>query len=321
MPIVERTAVTSLRALMAGTLDYAGLFPPASLDMSAGVANYARYREHPQRWLLGRFVLPASRFEEFLAEREQVEPVDEDEVRTDAGPDEAVEHPWRLSGILFVSDELAIVEEYNRGVHGAVFESVELLVSTPEEIEELHRPPESRVRIFFEIPAESAGELLPLIRREGGCAKLRMGGAEAEAFPPVEAVAEFIAQCAELGVPFKATAGLHHALRGSYALTDAVDSPRGTMHGFLNLFTAAAIAWSARRAGGAVRREAIAACLADTERLHWDFTGIGLSWNGEPLAPLIDLNTLAEVRTKFALSFGSCSFEEPVDELRKLGLL
>jgi hypothetical protein len=321
MPTMQRTAAASLRALMAGTLDYAGLFPPASLEMSDSVANYARYREHAQRWLLGRFVLPASRFEEFLAAHEQVVPLDEDEVRTDAGPDEAVEHPWRLSGILFASDELAVVEEYNRGVHGAVFESVELLVSTPEEIEDLHPPPESRIRMFFEIPVERAGELLPLIRSAGGCAKLRMGGVAAEAFPSVEEVAEFVAQCAELGVPFKATAGLHHALRGSYALTYAADSPRAKMHGFLNLFTAAAIAWCSRRSGGAVSREALAACLADTERLHWDFTEVGLSWIGQPLAPLIDLNTLAEVRTKFALNFGSCSFEEPVDELGELKLL
>ena len=306
---------------MAGALDYAGLFPPASLEMSASVANYARYLNHPQRWLLGRFVLPASRFDEFLAAHEQVEPLDEDELRTDAGPDEAVEHPWRLSGILFASDELAIVEEYNRGVHGAVFESVELLVSTPEEIEDLHRPPESRIRTFFEIPVERAGELLPLIRREGGCAKLRMGGDAAEAFPMVEAVAEFVARCAELDLPFKVTAGLHHALRGSYALTSAADSPRGSMHGFLNLFTAAAIAWCARRSGGAVPRGALAACLADTERLHWDFTEIGLNWIGQPPATLIDLDTLAEVRTKFALSFGSCSFEEPVAELHELKLL
>ena len=57
----------------------------------------------------------------------------------------------------------------------------------------------------------------------GGRVKLRCGGAS---IPSAEQVALVIASCREAGVPFKATAGLHHPVR------------RGAEHGFLNLLAA-----------------------------------------------------------------------------------
>jgi hypothetical protein len=327
MPTMEKIAAASLKALLGGTLDYAGLFAPASLNMKASVANYARYLRHPQRWLLGRFVLPAAKLEEFLEAHERVVPLDEDEVRTDAGPDEALEHPWRLTAIFSgdvlsgdMASELDAIEEFNRGTHGAVFESAEVRVSTPEEVAEVQRVQIPGIRMFMEIPPEQTGELLPLIGRRGGHAKLRMGGVVAEAIPSVETTADFVARCAELEVSFKATAGLHHALRGEHPLSYAADSAQSTVHGFLNLFTAAAIAWNARRSGAPVSRATLAASLADSDRVHWDFTETAL-WTGYPEPLRIDVGMLDEVRTKFALSFGSCSFEEPVEELHELGLL
>ena len=53
----------SLRALLTRTIDYAGLFPPASLDLEAALRNYAEYVRTPERWMLGAFVLPVGKFE------------------------------------------------------------------------------------------------------------------------------------------------------------------------------------------------------------------------------------------------------------------
>src|SRR6266496_109955 len=92
MSTAVRSIAASLRTLLAGALDYAGLYPPASLTMVQSVANYAHYLHHPHSWLLGRFVLPASRLDEFLAARERVAPVDE--AKVDGGPVDAIEHPW-----------------------------------------------------------------------------------------------------------------------------------------------------------------------------------------------------------------------------------
>jgi hypothetical protein len=204
---------------------------------------------------------------------------------------------------------------------GAVIDSVEVRVSKQEEIELVcqYQPPGTTA--FFEIAPESADELLPMVRRAGGCAKLRAGGVAAEAFPSVETIAGFLARCSELGVPFKATAGLHHPLRCTRPFTYDADSPRGAMHGFLNLFTAAAIAWSARKSGSATPRLPLATCLADPERANWHFGDDAMTWSGDRQPVRIELDALSAMRSNFALSFGSCSFEEPIQEMRELGLL
>ena len=333
MSTAVRSVAASLRTLLASAIDYAGLYPPTSLAMVHSVANYANYLHHPHSWLLGRFVLPASRLDEFLEARERVAPVDE--AKDDAGPVQAIEHPWRLSAILSgdFAHEIEVIRVFNHGTHGALIEAVELCVSTPEEIKEVHRLAAPGIRVFFEVKPEQAAELLPLISHEAsqvgdharglaGCyAKLRTGGVVAEAIPPVEAIVDFLVRCAEFHLPFKATAGLHHALRCEAPLTYEADAPRSTMYGFLNLFTAALIEWAAHKSGGPAPREMLATCLADWERKHWWFTDHTFTWRGAEAPLQFQLDTLAEMRSKFALSFGSCSFEEPIDELRALELL
>src|SRR5581483_1252946 len=57
--------MNAVRALMAGAIDYAGLFAPASLPMADAVRNYARYQTGPHAWALGNFVVPLDRLKEF----------------------------------------------------------------------------------------------------------------------------------------------------------------------------------------------------------------------------------------------------------------
>jgi len=292
--------------LLDGMIDYAGLFPPASLDMMTCVTKYSRYLNGPWRWALGRFVLPVARLDEFLNAQEN-----------------AAADPWRLSGIVSssIAADLAAVEEFNRKAPCAVMDSVEVRVRNAQEIALVAKHLPMGAIAFFEVAPEQAGELLPIVRATGGRAKLRTGGVVPEAFPSVEQIAEFIARCAELGVPFKATAGLHHPLRCVRSLTYEPESREGMMHGFLNLFTAAAIAWSAARAGSALPRTALAACLADGERANWHFGEDALTWSGEAAPMRIDLELLRLMRSEFALSFGSCSFEEPLCDLHEFDLL
>jgi hypothetical protein len=298
-----RVTAASLRVLLERIIDYAGLFPPASLDMRTSVNHYARYLRHPQSWALGRFVLPLSRLDEFVSARES-----------------AASEPWHLSGIVSANavSDLAAADSFNRLACGARIDSVEVRVSTLEEIELVceHRPPDTTV--FFEIASESADELLPIISSVGSFAKLRTGGVSAEVFPSIETIASFLQRCAELHVPFKATAGLHHPLRGVHSLTHNTNFPQAAMHGFLNLFTAAAIASSS---GGFDRRAMLATCLSDPERANWHFGEDALTWSGDEQPVRIELDTLRAMRSNFALSFGSCSFEEPIQEMRELDLL
>lgn len=301
-----RATAASLRVFLDRIIDYAGLFAPASLDMTASVKNYSRYLNHPQRWALGRFVLPAARLDEFMNAQKNI----------------AVE-PWQVSGIISgnIQQDLEAVDTFNRNSTCAVMDSVEVRVRNLDEIELVckHRP--RGAIALYEVSLEQADLLLPILRHIGGSAKLRTGGVVQEAFPAVEQIAGFIARCAELGVPFKATAGLHHPLHCICPLTYESNSPVATMHGFLNLFTAAAIAWSAVRSGGAVSRKVLATCLADGARANWRFDEDALTWSGGEEPIRIGIELLRLMRSDFALSFGSCSFEEPLRDLREIDLL
>ncbi|MBZ5726102.1 MAG: hypothetical protein LAP87_14020 [Acidobacteriia bacterium] len=151
----------------------------------------------------------------------------------------------------------------------------------------------------------------PLAEIEGAYAKIRTGGLTPEAIPASEAVAEFLCQAAARRLPCKATAGLHHPLRALHPLTYAPDSPRATMHGFVNVFAAAAFAWH-----GMDRPETIGV-LNESRPDAFEFLDDRMRWRERTL-------TTAQVeaaRRDFAHSFGSCSLTEPVSDLRALGWL
>jgi hypothetical protein len=151
----------------------------------------------------------------------------------------------------------------------------------------------------------------PMEQIEGAFAKVRTGGLTAATIVPASELAEFLCRAAALRLPFKATAGLHHALRSERALTYEPASERATMHGFLNLFAAAAFAWHGHD------REAVLGMLVEREARAFDFREDALVLHGHRLTT----EKIRAARRYFAHSFGSCSFEEPVSELRDLGLI
>jgi hypothetical protein len=149
-----------------------------------------------------------------------------------------------------------------------------------------------------------------VLARTGRRAKMRTGGVTAASVPSPEAVVRFMSACINAGVPFKATAGLHHAIGGRYALTYEADSAHATMYGYLNLFAAAALL-----VGHASAEDAVHVLTgSDASQVH--FTDRAMTW-GETS---IDRTRLAHLREHVAISFGSCSFAEPVAESRALGM-
>lgn len=144
----------------------------------------------------------------------------------------------------------------------------------------------------------------------GAFAKIRTGGLTPEAIPSVERIADFLRYTSQHRIPFKATAGLHHPVRSLRPLTYAADSPRAVMHGFLNVFVAAAFAWF----GEDDRLEDM---LREEDPRAFAFAGDVLQWRGYGLTA----GQIQEARREYAHSFGSCSFEEPVADLRELGYL
>jgi hypothetical protein len=314
--------IEPIRILMTGLIDYAGLFPPAKLGMAQAVEAYARARRGAQAWVLGRFICPASRLREFSESAAALMPG----TYATSGYREhgELEEPWRVSVLIDgrLEADLELIgafnrrhEEEDRGL--ALADALELKVSRPGEIDEaIERIPDDFYP-FFEFPGEvlSGGDVRGYVAALAGhmaAAKIRTGGVTTDAFPTPTRVAAFLLACHRADVPFKATAGLHHPVRAEYPLTYEPGAARGVMHGFLNVFLAAAMV----RERGA--REEVAARVLEEERAEaFCFTPEGVRFGDLVLDPM----QIAHARETFALSYGSCSFEEPVAELRGLGLL
>ncbi|HEY3133967.1 MAG TPA: hypothetical protein VGJ47_04990 [Gemmatimonadaceae bacterium] len=294
----------SVDALLTGLVDYAGLFPPASEDMRPALENYSSYLKGPDRRALGRFIVPFSRLREL------------EEVGADLMPRGKRGLPWQLS-VLVAEDVRTAGEEimrFNRrhatATGGrAVIDVVELKASTADEIRHQKRDLPNELTAYFEIPL--SGDLTRLMKAlvsVSARAKIRTGGVTPQAFPPAQAIIDFIVACGREHVPFKATAGLHHPLRGEYRLTYEPESPKGVMYGFLNVFLAAALIFS-----GEPEETALVA-LEETDPSALAFDDGVIRWRDK----VVTADQMTASRARFAIAFGSCSFREPLDELAHL---
>lgn len=313
------------RVLMGGLIDYAGLFPPAKLGMADSVRNYDAYLRSPEAWMLGRFILPVSKLEEFRAATRELLP----KLMQDEAP--AYEQPWLISAIIDgeLDRDLDAIFAFNHrhaqaGNGLALIDAVELKVpdaagsASLDFIDRAIETMPDELYAFFEIPARNLADCRGLIAGLAGAdaaAKIRTGGVTADSFPPSDAIASFLQACAAADVPFKATAGLHHAVRAHHPLTYEPGCPKGLMHGYLNLFTAAALVRTHHV-------EPAVACevLETTDPRAFTFGDTLLTWQHPTRGSYgLTVEQLAHTREMFALSYGSCSFDEPVTELRQLG--
>jgi len=279
--------------MLHSAIDYAGLFPPASLAMSQAVLNYAEYRAADSAWALGRFIIPASRLIEL--------------------PDPVLGQTWNLS-VLLGTDSKAdsdSIRAFQTRFPASIC-SIEARAANEVDMDKVQGLfPE--FSIFFEISIqENLPELLEAIRRRNARAKIRTGGISRDLFPSPSELGRFLICAAERQVPFKATAGLHHAMRWTYPLTYERASLFATMHGFLNLILASAAAFAG------FRREIVELILAEENKnsFHFDEGGV-LSWHEWNFSSRL----IYEMRYQFLLSFGSCSFLEPISEMKALGIL
>lgn len=293
--------MSSARAFLSEIIDYAGLFPPARLRMDDAVREYARYRRSSDNDLLGRFILPSSRLGEFASAAQSFLSADGSE-------------PWRVSAIVSAGNDADIdsISEFNGEQSGVRVDAIEMPVHSTGEIEWAANQFGKSFKLFLEPPITSdCSALLTSAARVGAAAKLRTGGVVPGAIPSAESVLRFIDTCATLDLPFKATAGLHHAIRGRYPLTYERNAPYGVMFGYLNVFLAATF----RRVG--LAEPALLALLQEEDASSITFDDAGVHWRGNSA----DIQHLTGTRESLAVSFGSCSFTEPVDEAMHLHLI
>jgi hypothetical protein len=279
-------------------VDYAGLFPPASCSMHEAVANYAAYRMGPDRSMLGRFVLAASRLREF----------GESVAMQGFFPGRG--EPWRLSVVFGANhpDELSRIADFDAAyeLHGLKVEAIEAKVASPGEIVGVAERFRSEWEWYFELPhLEHYDALVQAVRTVGGAAKIRTGGTAADSFPTPLQLCRFLMAVTRHGVPFKATAGLHHPWRGQYPLTYARGSEQHLMYGFMNVLVATAVL----RDGG--EPEVAQAVLMESDPAAFEQSADAITWRGTRFT----FDALAAARVDGFRGFGSCSFREPVDEL------
>lgn len=298
----------SARSLLSELIDYAGLFPPASLGMESAMRAYEEYRSGIDRSFVGRFIVPASRLDEMVAYGAEIFP------RGDHAA------PWKLSVTTAVdsdTDRNAILH-FNCSHHtgsnlgNAVCDAVEMPVADSAAVRNALTSYADFFKLFLEVPLGTDPD--PLIRAMAGtraAAKMRTGGVTAQSIPSSAEITRFMRACKIHGVPFKATAGLHHAVRGEYALTYQDDSPSGEMFGYLNVFLAGAFL------DAGLEDTDVANILEEKDPAAFQFDDFGVSWRSNR----IGVDALERSRRQFMLSYGSCSFTEPLAEARELELV
>jgi hypothetical protein len=305
------TTAAALRRLLNGAIDYAGLFPPAQLELGPAVKNYARYLRSEDAWMLSTFVLPIGQFG-------QVQPYLSD---FDGS------YPLRVSALGQKTNNATGFDQAWQGITAAVretgaarmdlFSVVQLELALPpdpdaEMIGALDRVSgELELPVFCEAPAADAVRTIALLAQNNTTKhaplgfKLRTGGIAADAFPTSDEIACVLVAATRDAVPIKFTAGLHHPVR------QFRDEAGGKMHGFLNVFGAGVLCaehgWDENLTAQMLEDEDPAAFSFDADVFRWrDWAITADAING---------------RRRLVTSFGSCSFDEPRDDLRALRLL
>ncbi len=302
--VLSGTGHDALHSLLSGLIDYAGLFPPAGLAMDAAVRNYNSYISGEHSWMLGRLIVPAVRLEEYA-----------DNVRN-AGIDASA---WSLS-VLATPADTAPVGRFNTGADesgaGGIgsIDTIEVKAPNAREIQDTAQVFGKNYQLYFETPPETWRSLLPAIGVARARAKIRTGGEAAAAIPEESRVLEFLRIASERRVAFKATAGLHHPLRGMQRLTYKPDSAEAVMHGFVNVFCAAVLLWQEPD----LRQEA-AWMLGERDADAITMDEMSMTWHNSGVT--LTAEQIQQAREQFCISFGSCSFTEPIEDLRALGWL
>ncbi len=301
-----RLILDARTASFAALIDYAGLFPPASLDMADAVATYRQARKSRTRWVAGRFLCQASRLEELAGVLMATFSVGED--------------PWEIGVVFDMAPGRAasLAQTFHAEMQpAAVIASAEAkpaertaisLSTLVDTLASIQPEAVAFIEVFRPGPFEDQIEAVAVaLRQRGrvGGVKLRCGGADASMFPEPETVASFILSAANARLPFKVTAGLHLPIRHFDADLDTWS------HGFVNILVATAAA----EAGHPI--ETLTDIVAETDTDAFKISTAFVTWR--------DLSipgpAMRRVRTQGFVGFGSCYFFEPIAALESMSFL
>jgi hypothetical protein len=323
----------STRAFLSGLIDYAGLFPPAQLPMEQSIHNYICYLRDPDSWMLGRFICPAARLAELSAFQQAFTQL-ERPLNISALGRSGKDANTFLDGLRQDLQDISRFRETHGnhveidvyevklppGIPASVQQTTDLtslLQQAAQLIEQLGPP---KLNLFFETALAGSAwqnalentisamntfnksQLDPHSQPAGF--KLRCGGVDASAFPSTFQVAAVLATCRQARIPLKLTAGLHHPFR------HFDPSLQANMHGFINLFAAGILAPNLDLAQ-------LQEVIDDQNPDNFILDSTGLRWQKYSAVT----STIIKDRHEALISFGSCSFDEPREDLRQLGFI
>jgi hypothetical protein len=318
---------------MRGIIDYAGLFPPADLSLDTSLQKYSTYRKSDDEWMLSRYIIPAARLEElkpyhdtlfvnggpykFSVLGKRAETISDyyEDLQNIARSIESFhnEHGTAVTSdvlelklpreAVFANDEALLTEIYAKTA-----EIIGAKKAFPTEVffeGIFDKNWEKEIGLTLEVMAEHNKKNKGEKTVRAGF-KLRCGGVEASMFPSVEQVAYSLNKVRDCSLPLKCTAGLHHPVR-HYDHT-----VKTKMHGFLNVFGGAMLGYAHDFSEGQMQ-----AVVKEEDAEHFSFTETGFQWKDYE----VSTQEIEELREVAVTSFGSCSFDEPREDLQKLGLL
>jgi hypothetical protein len=284
------------------------MYPPAELPLNEALRNYIRYKNGREAWIVNRFICPAVKVSELEAglKWQNFDNRFGICVTGRGGGNNAEFLANALADIKSLKKaERVFLDAFETKLPETAVESAEL----SHLIIQIVRGLEEETLLFLEVPLtndfrnQAQRTLETIAKNPRARAKMRLGGAAKDSYPSVEQVAVFISECATNKLPFKMTAGLHHPFRKIDEATGAM------MHGFLNVFVAAAVATTF-----GADENALLPILSTTDPASFRCLGTRLSIGNWHLS----LKQLRASRD-FALGFGSCSVSEPLGDLAHLG--
>lgn len=324
---------SSLKAFLKEIIDYAGLFPPAKLPLDPAIQNYSSYRKSDDAWMLSRFIIPASQLNELEPYQDSLfsEKVSFDFSVLGKGTETVDEFNKQL-------DEIVSAINRFHETHGdrvttdileikipreAVFANdtallLDVFAKAADRMSESEKLPDYVFLegYFEENWKKDISHILETLSRHNennsagnfrySAFKMRCGGVEAHMFPSTEQVGFAINRAKEQNIAMKFTAGLHHPVR-HYA-----DSVQTKMHGFFNVFGGAMLSYAHDFSD-----EELLEILNEEDADHFSFTDNEFLWKDLK----ISTEEITELRETALISFGSCSFNEPREDLQQLGLL
>lgn len=300
----------SLRRLLQNPIDYAGLFPPASLSMQDALQEYGKAMDGEDEWIVNRFVCPVGRLTECQDVLKQALSTDGEPAWIDLA---VVGTPLTGAGMATesIQKDMAVVKSAFAFADISTFEiKVPLGAEFAGCLSVVKRAfnwfDERDVEVYIELPwgqgmTEAMAEAASVI--DGVGFKARTGGTEPEQFPDPRDFAAFIVEAARLEALNKYTAGLHQPVRHYDSSTTSYH------HGFLNAMVASILATIQDATTHEVEQ-----ILNIQEASEFLFTDQGIELQGKK----ISLKDIDEWWLFFG-GFGSCSYKEPIEGLKRLG--